>query len=617
MNGRPVGIGANMRALGRRTLLRGTAAAGVALGLSAATTQFIAWRLHYNPALGTPWAGHFYAPWVWLSWLRAPWAAGVHRVFATAEAGVMAAGMLALACGFALSAAGRRRPKRHEGIHGTARFQSEGEIRAGELLPAKGKPGAGVYVGGWSDAKEEVHYLRHDGPEHCIIIAPTRSGKGVGNIVPTLLSWPAAALIYDEKGELWQLTAGWRAQHTGNRVIRWEPGAATGSAGFNFLAEVRLGTRHEVADAQSIAQMICDPHGEGIEGKDHWGKTSFDLLSAVILHALYTHRKNKVACLADVAAALSNPNEKSDVLWEAMRSNRHLDGEPQPAVAAAGRDMLDRQEKERGSVLSSAKTYLTLARDPIVADNTRHSDFRLADLMDGEQPASLYIVTRGADKERLRPLVRLLLTMALRQGMGVPLTFKDNHPVLPHKHRMLLLLDEFPSLGKLQIVQDALPKCAGYGIKALLAAQNRQQLFATYGKDQSITGNCHIRIIYTPNEFETAEWLSGLIGTTTVVTEEISEAGTRYGTLRNVTRSYREHTRPLMTPDEIMALRKPRIGAKGELIEPGEMIIFASGGRPIRGTPILYYRDPAFHARAAISLPETTPSASAVLEAAQ
>ena len=146
-------------------------------------------------------------------------------------------------------------------------------------------PHAGVYIGGWTDAKGTTHYLRHDGPEHCIVIAPTRSGKGVGNVVPTLLSWPASAVIYDEKGELWALTAGWRASGADNVVIRWEPGATEGSAGFNFLAEVRLGTPHEVADAQNIAQMLCDPEGRGLA--DHWQKTSFALLTGLILHVLY------------------------------------------------------------------------------------------------------------------------------------------------------------------------------------------------------------------------------------------------------------------------------------------------------------------------------------------
>jgi type IV secretion system protein VirD4 len=71
----------------------------------------------------------------------------------------------------------------------------------------------------------------------------------------------------------------------GNIVIRWEPGAPAGSAGFNFLEEVRLGNAHEVADAQNIVQMLYDP--EGRELVDHWQKTSFALLCGLTLHMLY------------------------------------------------------------------------------------------------------------------------------------------------------------------------------------------------------------------------------------------------------------------------------------------------------------------------------------------
>ena len=589
----------------RRTALLGSASLIACVGaLSCAATQFAAWRVGYHPALGAPLFGHVYAPWSWIEWQQASWAPHARATFKIIDSGLMSIAALGIVAALAISSARRRRPIKHEGVHGTARFQSELEIRRSGLLPVSGRPHAGVYVGGWTDAKRRIHYLRHDGPEHCIVVAPTRSGKGVGNILPTLLSWPASGLIYDEKGELWALTAGWRAQQATNTVIRWEPGAVTGSAGFNFLEEVRLGTPHEVADAQNIAQMICDPNGDGIEGKDHWGKTSFDLLSAVILHVMYKARAaKKTANLADVAFALSDPDENSDALWEEMRSNRHLPSGSHAVVAAAGRDQLDRPERERGSVLSSAKTYLTLVKDPIIAANTRHSDFRIMDLMNHERPVSLYVVTRGGDKERLRPLVRLLLTMAMRQLMGVELQYRQGQPLMPHRHRLLMMLDEFPSLGRLQIIQDALPKCAGYGIKAFLAAQNREQLFNAYGQHQSVTGNCHIRIVYAANEWETAEWISRMVGNTTIVKEDVTESGTRFGPLKNVSRTYHEVSRPLLTPDEIMGLRKPRKDDQGRIAESGEMVVFVAGERPILGTQILYFMDPVFARRAAIDPP--------------
>jgi type IV secretion system protein VirD4 len=458
------------------------------------------------------------------------------------------------------------------------------------------------------DQRGRTHYLRHNGPEHCIVIAPTRSGKGVGNVNTTLLSWPASCAIYDEKGELWELTSGWRAGHANNTVIRLEFGAVEATAAFNFLEEVRLGTPHEVADAQNIAQMLCDPLGKGLD--DHWQKTSFALLTGLILHTLYKHRaKGETASLADVAYALSDPARPAEELWLEMVENQHLGTGPQPVVAAAGRDMIDREARERGSVLSSAKTYLTLFQDPLIARNTRRSDFRIMDLMNHERPVSLYIITRGSDKERLRPLVRLLFTMMARTLMGVPLKFENGQPMMPHRHRLLMMLDEFPSLGRMHIIEDALPKCAGYGIKCFLAAQDREQMFSAYGEHQTITGNCHIRIVYAPNERETARWVSDMIGTTTIVKEDVTESGNRMGALSHVSRSFHEVSRPLMTPDEIATLKKPRKERGGDgkeiITKAGEMVVFVAGENPIKGTQVLYFLDPVFRRRAAIPAPPT------------
>nr|WP_283949784.1 type IV secretory system conjugative DNA transfer family protein [Limobrevibacterium gyesilva] len=585
-----------------------TVAAMVASSLA---TQFVAWRVGFHPAIGAPWFDHFYAPWRWIEWQEAAWAPNARATFQIVDAGLLATTALSMFGVVAASTARRRRPVRHEGVHGTARFQTEQEIRRSGLLPRRdGAAHAGVYIGGWTDAKGTTHYLRHDGPEHCIVIAPTRSGKGVGNVLPTLLSWPASCVVYDEKGELWALTAGWRATGADNVVIRWEPGgvgqgssgAANGSSGFNFLDEVRLGTPHEVADAQNIAHTLCDPEGRGLA--DHWQRTSFALLTGLILHVLYLAKaRGAAASLADVANALSNPKRKSEELWAEMVANRHVRNALHPVVAAAGRDMLEREARERGSVLSTAKTYLMLFQDPLVAGNTGHSDFRVRDLMNHARPVSLYVVTRGDDKERLRPLVRLMLTMITCRLMGVELRFRDGQPLMPHRHRLLLMLDEFPSLNRLHLIEDALPKCAGYGIKAYLATQDREQMFRSYGEHQSITGNCHIRIIYAPNEWKTGEWVSQMVGNTTIVKEDVTESGTRYGPMKHVSRTYHEVSRPLLTPNEIMQLRKPEKNEAGQITAPGEMVVFVAGEAPIRGTQILYFKDPVFSERAKVKPP--------------
>jgi type IV secretion system protein VirD4 len=584
----------------RKALLVTTGLVTVTVAASTAATQFVAYRVHYHPMLGVPWFGHAYAPWAWAQWMQAPWAANAKSTFSWLNVGFMGVAIAGLLAGLSASNA-RRKPIKHGDVHGSARFMTEeAEIRGTGLLVRRHKPHAGVYVGGWTDPARRIQYLRHDGPEHAIVVAPTRSGKGVGNILPTLLSWPASTLVYDEKGELWALTAGWRSGDGGNTVIRWEPGAVDGSAGFNFLEEVRIGTPFEVSDAQNIAQAICDPRGEGLEGKDHWTKTSFALITGMILHVRHLAlARGTAGTLADLATMLSDPARDANALWDEMLNSTH------PVVAAAGRDMLDRPEKERGSVLSSAKVYMTLFADPLVARNTARSDFRLIDLMNADKPVSLYIVTRGADKERLRPLVRLLLTMAMRQLMGVELRYENGQAIMPHRHRLLALLDEFPSLGRMEVIEGSLPKAAGYGIKFFLAAQNREQLFQAYGPHQSITGNCHIRIIYAPNEGSTADWISHDIGNTTIVKEDVTESGLKSGSLKNVSRTYHEVSRPVMTPDEIMALRKPRKDDDGRIVETGEMVVFIAGERPIKGTQILYFIDPTFSERSRIAAPRS------------
>src|SRR5690606_26551798 len=125
-------------------------------------------------------------------------------------------------------------------------------------------------------------YLRHDGPEHVLCFAPTRSGKGVGLVVPTLLTWPGSAIVHDIKGENWQLTAGFRARHA--RVLLFDPTNGA-SAAYNPLLEIRKGV-WEVRDVQNVADVLVDPEGS-LEKRNHWEKTSHALLVGAILHVLY------------------------------------------------------------------------------------------------------------------------------------------------------------------------------------------------------------------------------------------------------------------------------------------------------------------------------------------
>ena len=196
-----------------------------------------------------------------------------------------------------------------ESAPGRARLGALGRAKRSGASPVSSARCVGVAsTSAHGERKGRAHYLRHDGPEHVLAFAPTRSGKGVGLVIPTLLSWRESAVVLDIKGENWEKTAGWRQQCAGQRVIRFDPGDAK-SARFNPLAEIRLRTPHEVADVQNIATMLVDPKGEGFEDK-HWSQTAWSLLVGAILHVCYreAHRGHN-GTLADVAEELSRDTQ--------------------------------------------------------------------------------------------------------------------------------------------------------------------------------------------------------------------------------------------------------------------------------------------------------------------
>ena len=589
-------------------------------------TQYLAKIFYHHNALGKPIWEQLYMPFNWLVWAF-KFGNQFPKLFTIVELYLA----LALVSGFVVYALtvglASRKPKRHDGIHGTAHWADEQEVMATGLLSSDTGSNAGVYVGGWTDKKGNIHYLRHNGPEHVLLLAPTRSGKGVSLIVPTLLSWGESCVILDSKGELYNMSAGWRAQHANNVVIKFDPTSAEGGAGYNPLDCIRFETSHEIGDVQNTMNILVDPDGKGLN--DHWSKTAHAFLVGVVIHEYYKSKlSGRKVNLSDIALALSDPTRSIDDYYSEMLFNQHLIGRAanpprdidnkvnlqlwQDAygknlhigVAAAARDMLNRHEEERGSVLSTAMSYLALYRDPLIAANIGRSDFQIENLMDADKPHSLYLVIRQEDKDRLKPLIRMILNQIVRVLLRPELTFKNGKPLPPHKHRLLLMLDEFPSYGRLEVFQEALAFIAGYGIKAYIVCQDMAQLKSRetgYGPDETITANCHVRIAFAPNRLETAEWLSGMSGTMTVIKEDYTTSGARFGAvLQNVNRSYHELSRPLLTIDEALRLKAPRKDSQDQIIEAGEVLVFVAGHAPIKGTQTLYFQDPVFLRRAKI-----------------
>ncbi|MDX3925920.1 MAG: conjugal transfer protein TraG [Shinella sp.] len=527
-------------------------------------TQWTAWQLGFQSQLGRPWfeiAGWpiYYPPsffWWWYFYdAYAP------SIFV--EGGLIAAsgGFIAIAVAIGMSVS-RAREAKNVATYGSARWAELEEVKAAGLLGQDG-----VVLG-----RLKQDYLRHDGPEHVLCFAPTRSGKGVGLVVPSLLTWPGSAIVHDIKGENWQLTAGFRARH--GRVLLFDP-TNPKSAAYNPLLEVRKG-EWEVRDVQNIADILVDPEGS-LEKRNHWEKTSHALLVGAILHVLYAE-KDKT--LAGVAAFLSDPKRPIESTLAAMMKTAHLGPSgPHPVIASAARELLNKSDNERSGVLSTAMSFLGLYRDPIVAEVTRRCDWRITDIVSEKRPTTLYLVVPPSDINRTKPLIRLILNQ-----IGRRLT--EDLQAKAARHRLLLMLDEFPALGRLDFFESALAFMAGYGLKSFLIAQSLNQIEKAYGPNNSILDNCHVRVSFATNDERTAKRVSDALGTATEMRAMKNYAGHRLSPwLGHLMVSRQETARPLLTSGEIMQL------------PPSDEIVMVAGIPPIKAKKARYYEDRRFRER--------------------
>lgn len=530
------------------------------------STHLFAQTFGYNPRLGEPLAIFsgfaVYKPWmIWL-WMFKPHGLGAltfHKIMMPLYGASIASVIVAIV----LNAKSKISGLSH---HGSARWATNKEIKDAGL-----NADSGVMLGLRADEK---YYLRHAGPEHICVFAPTRSGKGVGLVVPTLLTWRGSVVCFDPKAENWQLTSGFRSGFS--RCIYFDP-TSEKSARFNPLFQVRKGL-NEIKDVQNIADILVDPEGSN-DRRSHWDRTAHSLLVGVILHVLYAEPDKS---LAGVANFLSDPSRSFLDTLRIMMSTMHLDKSVHPVVAASARELLNKAENERSGVLSTAMSFLGLYRDPVVALATSSCDFQLEDLLSDDEHISLYLVVPPSDLSRVRPLVRLILNQ-----MGRRLTEKmEIAPARPEAKQLLLLLDEFPSLGRLDFFETSLAYIAGYGIRAFLITQSLNQIEKIYGANNSILDNCHIRVAFAANDDRTAKRISDLLGTTTETKDQQSISGRRSGIfLDNTSISEQSFARALLTPSEVNQLASDK------------EIVFAAGVPPILAKKLVYFTDELFKKR--------------------
>ncbi|WP_304350876.1 type IV secretory system conjugative DNA transfer family protein [Comamonas testosteroni] len=626
--------------------------------VGAIPTQWWAGKYNYDIRLGEGLIrakGYvLYLPWNWVLW---GWKYGdvpalksnvqtMLLIAAFSEIGMMIAGGL-------LSYRLARYTKGMEGLHGTAhfaeyqdvdktgfvdtgKFKAQGVVVGSVMLDWRGKiihPHHPKYAQryqpvmlrqGWKSGFRSIHkrdkhgrlmyqpkksvvkkvkIMRDGGNTHLFAFCPTRSGKGVGMVIPTLLTWRHSVMVNDPKGEAYALTSGFR-KSCGQSIIKFEPACTDGTgARWNPLAEIRTFTLHDVADAQMIMAMACDPKGKGLD--DYFDKAGYEFLTALALHIRYTAKDGNEGSLAGCASYLGDPNWDTDKqMYSEMMSAEHdpegkmewVDsfGKPtktHPMIANSAKTMMNKEDKDRSGVLSTAKSLLSLYLDPIVANNTNRADFLVRDLMTGEKPVSLYFVVKPNDMERMTPLTRLFYAIFIRRN-AAEMAFGGGSSVANYTHQMLMVIDEATSLQKLPILQEALGYVAGYGIRMFFLVQDIVQIEELYGDKQSFDSGAESRVAYAPNKVETAEKLARMTGKTTVVEESANKSQNMFGIKGgNVSVNNTKTARDLMTADEIMALHDQ------------DLILFVKGQPPIYGRKAFYYENPVLLGRAAMDSP--------------
>jgi type IV secretion system protein VirD4 len=523
-------------------------------------TQWVGYRLAYHPALGGWRVGAhiLYPPWAIFIWAR-DFGPDIPR---TLNEGYAILGGSFLLATLLLVAARRLRRRIPVREIGKERWAAKSDMKRAGLLT-----GQGTVLG-----CAHNRYLTYDGPEHQLVSGASRSGKGVGHVIPTLLNWNGSVLAYDVKNELWDTTAGFRSR---NGYCAFFNPTKHDSARFNPLFEIRKGD-NEIRDTQNIVEMLVNPTGMK-HTMDIWDQQASQFLVALILHVLYTEPDNQKN-LATVRVRLLDFKRTALAMIRTPHRFNPQTGAPElhPEVALVARELRRQPEKFQASVTGTAASYLTLWADNLIARNTATSDFRLSDLVCADKPMTLYLQPPPSDAPRLRPLVRLMINQTCRALMEH--LDRDNSG-RPKKRRLLLSLDEFPTLGRLDFFTMNLRQMAGYGIKAHLIVQSFNDIVEQYGVNNTILDNCHILTAFAAADTVTCQRISQMTGTVTEYRESYSQPARGIGT-RTISQS--EQVRPLLSPGEVREL------------PVDDELIFVTGYKPMRVKKVRYYADATF-----------------------
>jgi len=454
-------------------------------------------------------------------------------------------------------------------IHGDARFAHAGDLSRHGLF----KPSAnGILVG-----KFKGDLVRLSGQQFVILAAPTRSGKGVGVVIPNLLEYRESVVVLDIKQENYELTSGWRASQ-GQEVYLFNPFAENRHTHrWNPLSYVSQDPAFRVSDLMSIAAML---YPDGSDEQKFWvsqARNAFMAFTLFLFGKWDDDEKNGIPLqlrnkptLGAVYRLSSGDGSDLRQLYQLLAQQTFLDGNAQAAFA----NLLSQANETFASILGTFKEPLNAWINPVLDAATSEDDFLLTDVR--KKKMTIYIGIQPNKLAESRLIVNLFFSQLINLNTK---ELPQNNPAL--KHQCLLLMDEFTSIGKVEIIASAVSYMAGYNMRLLPVIQSMSQLDATYGKDVSRTliTNHALQIVFAPREQQDANDYSDMLGYTTVRKENITRG-------HEVSRSHSEERRALMLPQELKAMGSEK-----------EVFLYEGIPHPVMCEKIRYYRDKYFTAR--------------------
>ncbi|MCP5284003.1 MAG: type IV secretory system conjugative DNA transfer family protein [Burkholderiaceae bacterium] len=482
--------------------------------------------------------------------------------------GVSGIGLLILLPAGLIAAA---RPRR--ALHGDARFASAAEVDRAGLTGGDGKPG--ILIG-----RHRGKFLSLPGQLSVMLSAPTRSGKGVGVVIPNLLNWPDSVVVLDIKGENYDITAGYRAAH-GQAVYAFSPfDEDARSNRWNPLTAVRSSPLHRVGDLLTIGQVFFPNDGGGTSSEAFFNDQARNLFLGLGLVLLETP-----SLLRTIGEMLRQSSGKGRSLKDHLSgliTQRREEGNPlSDECTDAVQRLLSNSENTLSSVVATFNAPLTIFADAVVDAATSADDFRLEDVR--RRRMSVYVRIPPNRLANARPLLNLFFSQLVSLNTQA---LPEQDPTL--KVQCLLVNDEFTAMGRVGVITSAAAFLAGYNLRLLTVVQAMSQLDAVYGEKEARTfaTNHGLQILYAPREQRDADEYSAMLG-------HFTERATSHGRSRSfsghghstVSRNESEQRRALLLPQEFKELGSERL------------VVIFENCKPILGEKIRYYRDKSFTSR--------------------